>query len=435
MKLNSCSAIRYVHSFILSFSTDKRVLFTVNVITNDVRDGIMKLNKDIQISFDCTAIHGSTLSNRVAITSGPSTSNEGEVQQEGASASLEIVSTIEHTEDKRKDSLSLMEIATKSEENNNFIDKDKAVKSLNIISTNEPIEVDEEQSIKLSEIIVLPGNSCQLDSQQPSTSNRQLNSSILSIADTSTVQMANSDRQKIAIGADDLACLEPGVYLNDNVINAYLTHILAEKQRQPNMPKILLLDNFFLKTLSRDIDMKQSYSIATKKYGFKKALCIEMAHKKERLIKKKKIFDADFLVLPICHVDHWFMIIVCHLSKMNEVGCKILIFDSVHNVEDYYDEHLNVLLHFIAGSYVLTEMCKNGDVNGFIENLYRNIEMPNVPRQTNSTDCGLYLMEYLEKFFDTPVVGVNQNWSMLIEKKLMRYKRQKVKKILQSLME
>lgn len=240
-------------------------------------------------------------------------------------------------------------------------------------------------------------------------------------------------RQQIAICMEDLDCLRPREYLNDNVINAYLKLILADKQAKKNVPNIQLLDNFLLRTLSRDIDMKQSYSAVANKYGLNKELCQEIADKKKRLIKKYKIFEADYLVLPICHDSHWFMIIVCHLSKIRHWGHKILIFDSMYNSEYYYEEHLNVLLHFIVGSYIVTEKAGEQDVRKFMEDLFRNFTVTDVPRQSNTTDCGLYLFEYFERFFDNP--AMKRKWPNLIDKKVMRFKRRKVLNVLKEFIE
>lgn len=381
----------------------------METISQDVRDAIVQLNGNIQISFDCAEL-GAAWRNENGET-GPATSNEA-VQS--------------------------MEITTASEENENIAEETDA--PLQIAATNEPFvaePVERRQSTTLMDVLVptAASHTIDLDLEPTSTSSQiVLNRSHGSIADTTSDQMENSDLPKIALCAANLSCLSPREYLNDAVVMAYLSHILAEKQRQaPHSPKFQLLDNFLLETVSRDIDMMQSYQIATSKFGFNKRLSIEMIQKKERNIKKAKIFDADFLILPICHEQHWFSIVVAHLSRINEEGCKVIILDSITNPEVYYEEHLNKLLHLIVASYMLVEKREDDDVIRFAEYLLRSIDIVSVPRQTNTTDCGLYLFEYLENFCNFP--DIYQNWSALIDKKKMRSKRSAVKKILQSLLE
>lgn len=381
----------------------------METISRDVRDAIVQLNDNIQISFDCAELGGAWRNENGE--TGPITSNDVD-----PSASMETTTAIEEDNPEESD--------TPSE----------------TVATNEPgvAKPDEQsQSITLMDIVASTCEShiIDLDQEQTSTSSQiVLDQPHVSIAEATSFQMGNSDHPKIALCAANLSCLKPREYLNDAVVMAYLTHILAEKQKLvPNSPKFQLLDNFLLETVSRDIDMMQSYQIVPRKYGFNKRLSIEMIQKKERNIKKAKIFDADFLILPICHEQHWFSVVVAHLSRVDEMGCKILIFDSIANPEVYYEEHLNALLHLIVASHMLVKNRADDDVIRFAESLLRSIDIVNVPRQTNTTDCGLYLFEYLENFCNFPDIG--QDWSKLIDKKKMRYKRIAVMKLLQKLLE
>lgn len=320
-------------------------------------------------------------------------------------------------------------IVTSTEVNNN--DQKKSVQSMEFTTTNENNVVNGGKSTTSKKRVTL---GMDVRREHSAASNKRQNNGCDNTGGSlSVTHMDVEGRQNIAVRMKDLECLKPSAHLNDNVINAYLKLILSDKQEEGNVPKIQLLDNFLLTTLSRGIDMEQSYSVASNRYGLNRELCQEIAEKKKRLIEKYTIFKADFVVLPICHNDHWFMIIVCHLSKMRDVGCKILIFDSIHNSEDYYEEHLNVLLHFVVGSYIVTGKAGERDVRKFMDDLFKNIELPDVPRQSNNTDCGLYLLEYFENFLDNP--DINRNWSNLIDKRIMRYKRQKVKNALKEIIE
>lgn len=411
----------------------------MNAIPRVVRDNIVNLSKDIEISFDGWDLVGEaeiswSNENREIKQEQPSTPDRiRDTDEEEPPESVEIVSTSGYIEVEQIERPLAMEIGATKEESE--IEQEEPATLMEIIVTNAPIEVIQKEPATSTDTVPTNENS-QANTEQASASTEKASCApqkveCIYISRARASQKKSPDRPKIAIYAENLVCLEPKTDLNDNVVNAYLTYTLSIKQLQANMPVIHLLDSFFLQTVSRDIDMKQSYSVATNEYGLDKGLCREIAKKRERMIRKLKIFDADFLVLPICHASHWFLFIVCHLSRVKENSCKILIFDSVNNSEDYYKEHLNVLLHFIVGSYMLTEKHDDGDVERLMEYLLANFLIPDVPRQTNTTDCGLYVIEYVEKFFDNP--DVHQDWSALINKNAMRCRRQKIKKILQTL--
>lgn len=235
-----------------------------------------------------------------------------------------------------------------------------------------------------------------------------------------SVEWKTVDFSKVSYCLEDAESLRPRHHLNDNVINAYLAIILDRLQRKhANLPRILLQDNFFLNTLSRDIDMNQSLAIAVNEYGFNRELCNEMIRKKARLIKRTKVFDADYLVIPLCHNEHWSLIVFCRAAT------RILLLDSIDFGDSHYAEHLNTLVHFLVSSFIVHKQGSDDEVEKLASTLLRNTDVPVVPRQTNTSDCGVYLLEYFEKFFENPTL--DRDWSELVNRRKMKGKRKQIK--------
>lgn len=136
------------------------------------------------------------------------------------------------------------------------------------------------------------------------------------------VQIDIQGRQ-VSFFKENLSCLEPEKYLNENVIDIYLQLKLADKQVGKN---VLLMESRFLQIIGSRI--AQSGPI-------------------ERLVKKYDILKADFLVFPICAQKHWFMFIVSRECDLH----KVFVFNSMKHSIDLYTNHLKSLECFIRSSY------------------------------------------------------------------------------------
>ena len=63
---------------------------------------------------------------------------------------------------------------------------------------------------------------------------------------------------------------------------------------------------------------------------------------------------------------------------------------------------------------------------------------PNVPKQTNGTDCGLFLLENVECFLENPqfvLEDLNQKKGELFKKRLVDEKREHLKRTIISMVE
>ena len=149
---------------------------------------------------------------------------------------------------------------------------------------------------------------------------------------------------------------------------------------------------------------------------------------------KVDLFSKDFLIVPICENLHWYLALICFPHRvlvqetsastskaMEETGlsedgktkkmdekeafekCIILFFDSLDK------RHINtgkILRSFLEEEAKARYPNKQVDFSKLI------VQYASVPRQPNYCDCGVFLLHYVEKFFENP----EQNYLQLATK-------------------
>lgn len=190
-----------------------------------------------------------------------------------------------------------------------------------------------------------------------------------------------------------LSTLEPKQMVNDHVIEEYLEHL------HKNMPpekrnRINIMSTFFFTRFKRTI------RTATV----------------EKWRKHIKMFEKDYLVVPICDNSHWLLAIVCFAHQVNsrdepividEIICPstsrtslagLLMFDSLGY--KYFNKFTEPIRGFLTERWKIER--PDEDVQNFRSRQVLPDYLAKVPRQRNSFDCGVYLLHYFEKFFEKP---------------------------------
>ncbi|KAG9321005.1 hypothetical protein KVV02_003983 [Mortierella alpina] len=163
----------------------------------------------------------------------------------------------------------------------------------------------------------------------------------------------------VTILKKDIHTLRPGEWLNDEVINFYGNLILARSKESTTLPKIHVFSTFFYKTLS-----EQGYD------------------KVKRWTKKVKIFELDYVLIPIhCSGNHWTTAVIDMKNKRIE----------------YYDSLLgnNPKCFLILRGY-LEQECQDKLKKPFDFQGWENDCPKDIPRQKNGFDCGVFTCTFLE---------------------------------------
>ncbi|KAI3366231.1 hypothetical protein L3Q82_010040, partial [Scortum barcoo] len=254
---------------------------------------------------------------------------------------------------------------------------------------------------------------------------------------------------RITVTKEDIACLGSGEFLNDVIIDFYLKG--GHESSSPAGTSFLegvggsvaershVFSSFFYKQLSR-----------RRAAGEEDALSVPDRHMRHQRVKTwtrhVDIFTKDFLFVPVNQEAHWYLVVVCfpglekvqyekfqsetggseraagkpslslkpqQLSDCTQQGWDrdtvlkshlfiisrpcILVMDSL---KVSYHENVSRLLR----DYLQVEWeVRRGTPRLFTSDTMRSSNC-RVPQQDNSSDCGLYLLQYAESFLQNPVV-------------------------------
>lgn len=195
-----------------------------------------------------------------------------------------------------------------------------------------------------------------------------------------------------------LKSLKPNRMLNDIVIDYYINYVLAN-HNQSSRERIHVFSSFFFSKLKKLPN-----------------LCDSDARKLvQRWDKHVKIFDKDYLVIPICECAHWTLLIICfahriladsedvividHDRPRNNNPPVIFIFDSLGF--KYLTKFTDSIRTFLTQRWLYER--PNEERRNFTDRV-KFVEInAKVPKQKNMVDCGVYILHYFEKFFSDPI--------------------------------
>ncbi|XP_040888208.1 sentrin-specific protease 7b [Toxotes jaculatrix] len=285
-------------------------------------------------------------------------------------------------------------------------------------------------------LLRLLGQSAQTSSQVRSSERNKkwrLSSAGLQQLPTRLIQYpAAPCKGQISVTKEDLACLDDGEFLNDVIIDFYLKYLLLEGVGGSVAERSHVFSSFFYKQLSRRRAAGEDD-------------CVPDCHMRHQRVKTwtrhVDIFAKDFLFVPVNQGAHWFLVMICFPSRekvryevfhsragrseraagkpnlslrpqpppppvVTQEGWQndtvlnrpcILIMDSMKMT---HDESIARLLR----DYLQEEwQVRRGTPRLFTFYNFRS-NTCRVPQQDNCSDCGLYLLQYVESFLQNPIV-------------------------------
>lgn len=161
-----------------------------------------------------------------------------------------------------------------------------------------------------------------------------------------------------SIHADDLECLYGREWVNDSVVNTYIKLL---KFRSPL--NIGMTNSFFYSKLKRD-----GPDEASDWWG----------------IRQEPLTSYDKFIIPISTGSHWILIVLdFEMSALQ-------LLDSLNGRYNATASNINKFLNYLG-----------------IPSL--DVQYPNVARQTNGYDCGIFICEYANCIFnERPLVSFTQ---------------------------
>ncbi|CDW86608.1 UNKNOWN [Stylonychia lemnae] len=251
---------------------------------------------------------------------------------------------------------------------------------------------------------------------------------------SSNQDSSNSDNDHIRkieiyqqeIDDHDYQTLQEGKYLNDNIINFFMTFlyntIIAAEQRE----KIKILTTFQYHLWSRKIDEGNIDGLL-------------------KMLSKLKLTEKiQYLIIPIHRLEeqHWALAVLSNVNKgfpseddhdLLNIPC-IIYMDSLMTINKKIQKNLDKVLRLILEQGMkrdLEKSIQNSQMNNVNEQpqelsqlqgsekkiserlKYLSFRM-NIPQQQNGYDCGMYLLEYAERFMINPEGNFLDNRNVIL---------------------
>ncbi|XP_042313708.1 sentrin-specific protease 7 isoform X3 [Sceloporus undulatus] len=275
----------------------------------------------------------------------------------------------------------------------------------------------------------------------------------------------------LGVTREDLECLEYGEFLNDVIIDFYLKYLLLEKAPKELADRSHIFSSFFYKCLTRtekNSEENPSLSIAQRRH-----------RRVKRWTRYVNIFNKDYIFVPVNEESHWYIAIICfpwleeviyedspdqcllqsnfhripHQTEIKNIQpatvspgldssmsksfssnskikkvCKrpcILILDSLKASSSR--NTVQVLREYLEAEWEANcKTCREFSKSVMVD------FCPRVPKQDNNSDCGVYLLQYVETFFQSPIV--NFEFPMHLERwfprQVVRSKREEIRDLI-----
>lgn len=189
--------------------------------------------------------------------------------------------------------------------------------------------------------------------------------------------------------------LQTPMFFNDTIITFFMQYYLDTRISPEISQKTHIFNSFFFQKLKNIKEKKHNHTT----YFWA-----------SKWLNGVRIFDKDFLIMPICEKEHWILIIVCY--AYNEPSARhdmiadedlyepaVLVLNSCHGLAPAIKRSLRKFLEYQWKKERETErsfMIQNAKPQGI------RLVFPELPQQKNNYDCGVYILNYFYCFLRDP---------------------------------
>ena len=204
----------------------------------------------------------------------------------------------------------------------------------------------------------------------------------------------------------DYETLKEDNYLNDTIIDFYLTYLYESCLAKSMMEDVHIFSSHFYSRLKGSLFNEKTSNQTPRQSKSQTAY-----QRVKSWTRKLDIFSKRMLLFPICEEDHWYLIIVCNPGTIDvqdqsttgvstgrklgkEIAPSILLFDSLGLTQPSAVSKIR--------SYLYYEYNERKGVGLSFGRDKMKLHNLSVPLQPNECDCGLYLLHYVELIFEDP---------------------------------
>jgi len=202
---------------------------------------------------------------------------------------------------------------------------------------------------------------------------------------------ASSETKAVTVSTTDYETLAEGEFLNDAIIDFYLTYLHHEVLNKVDRSCVYVFGTQFYQCITTSSKAEdKELSSEERRYN-----------RVKRWTKNVDLFSKDMVIFPICLEAHWFLIVAVKPGLVKEPRDPedritkgepfLILLDSLGGTKP---QAVKIIREYLTREW----LAKKGGEESFSA---RNVKLfkPNKPHQENFTDCGLYLLHYIEKIF------------------------------------
>ena len=196
----------------------------------------------------------------------------------------------------------------------------------------------------------------------------------------------NSLKGPYDVHVRDLKTLNDNVYINDIIINFYLQYLtkLFEKSQR----SFYIFNTYFFPILSmgNSIDLNVPY--------------VPSGTTIPKMKRKLNLLSYQYLIVPIFGGNHWSLSVIVYPDRIRNISNEnypvIVYLDSYYT---FMHPCATILQKFL---YYLVDEMKTVSIEYKEKISYIRKIRPEVPMQPNGTDCGVFMLHYIEKLLTNP---------------------------------
>ncbi|ETE69467.1 Sentrin-specific protease 7, partial [Ophiophagus hannah] len=221
----------------------------------------------------------------------------------------------------------------------------------------------------------------------------------------------------LGVTKEDLECLEYGEFLNDVIIDFYLKYLQLEKAPKELADRSHIFSSFFYKCLTRtekNSEENPKLSIAQRRH-----------RRVKRWTRYINIFNKDYIFVPVNEESHWYIAVICFpwLEKVIYKDCESQHLPQSDFQQFPHQSESNSATIRKESVLILSDIWCDSEEQDLKSNLHQEeweakrktcrefskstmVDFyPRVPKQNNNSDCGIYLLQYVETFFQNPIIN------------------------------
>jgi len=249
-------------------------------------------------------------------------------------------------------------------------------------------------------------------------------------------------KDSVTVCLNDYKTLEHDTFLNDIIIDFYLTYLFHKFLNKEDRPTVHIFSTMFYKRLNST--PKKASTVAS----YEKDSSLKPAQKRHLRVKgwtkNVNLFEKNMVIIPICEHSHWYLVIAIRPGLITiPVGSEdrikkgepfMIVLDSMGGNKTAAVSNIR---HYLAAEWK-AKMCGDEEEFEFSSKEMRTVR-PSKPEQENYTDCGIYLLHYIEKMFTSVAQyywpGQIQDLSMWFTTQEVSTKRDEIARLIRDLSE